>query len=124
MDSSRDDSNWETCQWQELFWPNTVYLSLLVERSSDLFLFNSDALPALDHLCVTLMKSDEHIRKNIETDLKSGHVMNITDRLRSLQLCYMSLGDLLTFLSSIYMPVLEKLTLIEIYDDSKYHKLI
>ncbi|CAF1463484.1 unnamed protein product, partial [Rotaria sordida] len=47
--------------------------------------------------------------------------MNITDRLRSLQLWYISLDDLLMFLSSIYMPVLEKLIFIEIYDDTLNH---
>jgi hypothetical protein len=47
----------------------------------------------------------------------------ITNHLRYLQLCNMSLDDLLTLLSSVYMPLLETLTLIDIYGDSKFNHL-
>ncbi|CAF3101276.1 unnamed protein product, partial [Rotaria sp. Silwood2] len=41
----------------------------------------------------------------------------MTLRLRSFQLSYISLAELFIYLSSIYMPLLEKLTLIDVYDN-------
>ncbi|CAF1626088.1 unnamed protein product [Rotaria sordida] len=68
-----------------------------------------------------MLKPDKWLNYNIESNLELKNGMNITNRLHSLQLCYISFGDLLTFLSSIYMPLLEKLTLIEVYDDTLNH---
>ncbi len=73
-------------------------------------------MPVLDHLCATFIKHDKHYSEN---DSQVENFTNITSRLRSLKLSYMSLDHLLTFLSSVHMPLLEELTLIEINDNSK-----
>jgi hypothetical protein len=103
-----------------MYLPNTVYLSLFVRRLSDLFiLLDPQVSPVLDHLSVTFIKQHKH---DLNNGSKVKNITNITSRLRSLRLNYMSLDDLLIFLSSVHMPLLEKLTLIEIHDNSKCNK--
>ncbi len=111
-------------KWSELYWPNTVHLSLFIEKTNDLFSLHPHALPILDHLYVTILKSGKCFMNNIESNLQEKGPMNTTHRLRSLQLHHISLGDLLIFVSTVNMPLLEKLTLIEVYDNSKSNDLI
>ena len=100
--------------WKTMHLPNTVHLSLLIGQLNDLFiLLDTQLFPVLDHLCITFIERMEHNLQN-NTQLTS-----ITSRLCSLKLSYMSFDDLLTFLSLVHMPSLEKLILIEIYDNSK-----
>ncbi|CAF2937216.1 unnamed protein product [Rotaria sp. Silwood2] len=125
VSSNNHNRNINKCQWQELYWPNTVHLSLSIQQSSDLFLLHHRALPVLDHLCVTIFKPVECFTKVIENDLQLKNTMNMmTLRLRSFQLSYVSLAELCIYLSSIYMPLLEKLTLIDVYDNSKSNNLM
>ncbi|CAF3999389.1 unnamed protein product [Rotaria sp. Silwood1] len=100
-------------EWKRMYLPNTVYLSLYIKRLDDLFnLLDTQALPVLDHLTVAF------ITRDLKYDVKMMNVNNITSRLRSLKLCHMSMNNLLIFLSFVHMPLLEKLTLIDIHDNT------
>jgi hypothetical protein len=117
LDDISDDWYFDTYEWKTMHLPNTVHLSLFIGRLSDLFtLLDTQLLPVLDHLCIIFVKQKKH---NLQNDAQVTNLTNIISRLRSLKLSYMSLDDLLTFLSLVYMPLLEKLTLIEIHDKSK-----
>ncbi|CAF1036735.1 unnamed protein product [Rotaria magnacalcarata] len=121
VDGISDDWYFDTYEWKTMHLPNTVHLSLFIGRLSDLFiLLDTQLLPVLDHLCITFMKQTKH---NILNDIQVTNVTNIVSRLRSLKLSYMSLDDLLTFLSLVHMPLVEKLTLIEIHDKT-FNRLI
>ncbi|CAF1115126.1 unnamed protein product [Adineta steineri] len=116
------DWNINKCQWQDLYWPNAVHLSLSIQQASDLFLLHHRALPILDHLCVTIFNPVKCFTKVIENDLELKNTTNMMIfRLRSLQLSHISLAQLLIYLSSIHMPLLEKLTLIDVYDNTLNH---
>ncbi|CAF3858132.1 unnamed protein product, partial [Rotaria sordida] len=109
--SEYSDSN--EYEWKRMYLPNTVYLSLYIKRLDDLFnLLDTQALPVLDHLSVAF------ITRDLEYDVKMMNVNNITSRLRSLKLSHMSINNLLIFLSFVHMPLLEKLTLIDIHDNT------
>lgn len=100
-----------------MYLPKTVYLSVYINRLNDLFnLLDTQALPVLDHLSVGF------IIRDLKYDVKTMNVNNITSRLRSLKLSHMSMNNLLIFLSFVHMPLLEKLTLIDIHDNSKFNK--
>ncbi|CAF3854305.1 unnamed protein product [Rotaria sp. Silwood1] len=100
-------------EWKRMYLPNTVYLSLYIKRLDDLFnLLDTQALPVLDHLTVAF------ITRDLKYDVKMMNVNNITSRLRSLKLSHMSMNNLLIFLSFVHMPLLEKLTLIDIHDNT------
>jgi hypothetical protein len=117
LDDITDDWYFDTYEWKTMHLPNTVHLSLFIGRLSDLFiLLDTQLLPVLDHLCITFIKQNKY---NLLNDTQMTNVTNIISRLRSLKLSYMSLDDLLTFLSLVHMPLVEKLTLIEIHDKSK-----
>ncbi len=121
---SDNDEAKNRCKWEELHWPNTVHLSLSVKQPNNVFtLLHQRALPILERLCINVMKEDEHRNKSTKNYLNLKTMTVITNHLRYLQLCNMSLDDLLTLLSSVYMPLLETLTLIDIYGDSKFNHL-
>jgi hypothetical protein len=104
-------------QWNKMYLPNTVYLSLYINQLYQLFnLLDTQLLPILDHLSVAF------ITRDLKYDVKMTNVNNITSRLRSLKLSHMSMNNLLIFLSFVHMPLLEKLTLIDIHDNSKFNQ--
>ncbi|CAF0890764.1 unnamed protein product [Adineta steineri] len=112
-DDIGEDTNSYHYGWKRMYLPNTVYLSLCIKRLDDLFnLLDTQALPVLDHLSVVF------ITRDLKYDAEMVNVNNITSRLRSLKLRYMSMNNLLVFLSSVHMPLLEKLTLIDIHDNT------
>jgi len=112
---------------QPLYWPKTVQLTLSIQHSSELMLLlQRDALPAIEHLNVT--------NEQIHTDFSVRPRKPVPDirfcehglrqkldgtRLRSLLIRYISLGDLITLIGSLTMPLLEKLILVDLYDHSK-----
>jgi hypothetical protein len=110
-----------------LRWTNTVRLTLSVQHSSEIMLlFRRDALPAIEHLNITneeiRIVSSLHQNKSVPNIQFSEHDLHqISDscRLRSLLIRYISLGDLVVLIGSSKMPLLEKLTLIDLYDSSK-----
>jgi hypothetical protein len=110
-----------------LCWPNTVQLTLSIQHANELMLlFQHGALPAIEHLNVT----NEEIRtafspgqqKLIPNIQLCEHVLRQTadgTRLKSLLLRYINLGDVIILIRSLAMPLLQKLTLVDLYDQSK-----
>ncbi|CAF3079705.1 unnamed protein product [Rotaria socialis] len=112
----RDDDSYKNYEWKKMYWSNTVHLSLFIERSNDLFvLLDPHVLPCLTHLCVTFI---QHYDRYIGNYSSMENAINITSYLRSFQICHMSLENLLRFLLYVHMPLLENLTMIEIYDNT------
>jgi len=106
-------------EWKRMYLPNTVYLSLYIKRLDDLFnLLDVQSLPVLDHLSISFIK------RRLKNDSKMININNITSRLRSLKLSYMSMNDLLIFLSLVRLPLLKQLILIDIHDNCKFNKQI
>lgn len=112
---------------QSLRWPNTVRLTLSIQRSSELtLLFQPDALPMIEHLNITNeelpaapSQDQNQFLPNSQPFKQDSHQMTDNCRLRSLLIRYIWLGDLLELISSLKMPLLEQLTLIDLYDNSK-----
>jgi hypothetical protein len=112
---------------RSLCWPNTVQLTLSIQHPSELMLlFQRDALPAIEHLNIT----NEELRTvlSIRQGKSVSNVQLCEDglrriaggtRLRSLLIRYIALGDLVMLIGSLNMPLLEKLTLVDLYDNSK-----
>jgi hypothetical protein len=112
---------------QPLCWPNTVQLTLSIQRPSELMLLlQCNALPAIEHLNVTneelhtalplgVSKSVPYIRLS-EHGLREGADGT---RLRFLLLRYITLSDVIILIGSLTMPLLEKLILVDMYDHSK-----
>ncbi len=120
LDQLSDNSEFNEYDWRRTYWPNTVHLSVFIKDLIDLrVLLDTDVLPVLNHLCVTFIRKDKCHRENAE---QAENFPTITSRLRSLKLSHMSMENLLTFLSSTQMSLLEELTLIEIHDHSKTNK--
>ena len=122
LDCNNDQYDSNRYEWKTVYWPNTVHLSLFIEKFSDLaVLLDTHALPVLDHLCITFIRHNKHY---LGQDFQVNNAVCITSRLRSLKLNDISLDKLLILLSSVHMPLLEKLTLIEIHDNSKSNNSI
>jgi hypothetical protein len=114
-------------QMEPLCWPNTVKLTLSIQQSSELvLLFKRDALPIVEHLNVTneaLRFGLLHQHKPVPNIHLSDHdLRQICDgtRLRSLLLRNIALNDVIVLIGSLNMPLLEKLTLIDSYDQCKF----
>jgi hypothetical protein len=115
-------------QMEPLCWPNTVKLTLSIQQSSELvLLFKRDALPIVEHLNVTNealrfgLPPDQH-RSVANIYLSDHDLRQICDgtRLRSLLLRNIALNDVIVLIGSLNMPLLEKLTLIDSYDQCKF----
>lgn len=112
---------------RSLSWPHTVELTLSIQHSSELaLLFRRMALPTIEHLNITNEEirtvSSLHLDKPIPNiELYEHDLRQISDvsRLRSLLIRYISLNDFVILIGSLKMPLLEKLTLIDLYDNSK-----
>ncbi|CAF4568906.1 unnamed protein product, partial [Rotaria socialis] len=90
----------------QLCWIHTVRLTLSLQHSSELILLlMPEALPLLEHLNVTIEQSQK--KSSDEQGQNHLHVFN-----------YMELDDLLVLLNSITFSLLEKLILVDIYDQS------
>ncbi|CAF1412732.1 unnamed protein product [Adineta ricciae] len=119
-------------QMEPLHWPNTTRLTLSIQQSSELILlFKRDALPAIEHLSIT----NEDVRTALPSrkyllvpniHLCDYNLREIADgsHLRSLILRYVTLSDTIILLDSLVMPVLEKLILIDLYDQTIHSALL
>ncbi|CAF2736744.1 unnamed protein product [Rotaria sp. Silwood2] len=111
---------------ESLYWPNTVQLTLSIQYPSELvLLLKRDALPAIEHLNITneQIHTVFPLRRYIPVPnihLCDYNLREIADgtRLRSLLLRYLSLSDIILLIGSLTMPLLEKLILIDLYDDT------
>ena len=107
-----------------LYWPNTNRLTLSVQHASELeLLLKRNVTPALEHLIVTIEQTDIVVpqRSMLRDHLCERILRQQTDgtRLRTLFIRHMAFEDLIILLGCLWMPVLEKLTLIDIYGQSK-----
>ena len=119
LDNIEEFYNAKEYEWKRMYLPNTVYLSLYIKRLDDLFnLLDVQSLPVLDHLSISFIK------RRLRNDLQMININNITSRLRSLKLSYMSMNDLLIFFSFVHLPLLEQLILIDIHDNCRFNKQI
>lgn len=108
-------------------WPNTVQLTLSIQRPSELILLlRRNALPTIEHLSVTneeshmsLPLSESQSVSAIQLCEHDLHERVDGARLRFLLLRYLTLGDAVILLGSLTMPLLEKLILVDLYDHSK-----
>ncbi|CAF3626498.1 unnamed protein product [Rotaria sordida] len=119
-----DDGLEDLHKMQQLYWPNTVQLTLSIQHSSELMLLlQRGALPMIEHLNVT----NEEIRTVLPLDrhksvgniqLCENDLRQIGDgtRLRSLLLRYFTLTDVIILIGSLSMPLLEQLILVDLYD--------
>ncbi|CAF3697866.1 unnamed protein product [Rotaria sordida] len=118
----------EDLKMEQLCWPNTVELSLSIEHSSEImFFFRNGALPLIEHLnitneeiCIILPEHHHKYENKSISNIKfyKNELNEIVDstRLKSLFLRYIFLNDLIILMNSLTMPLLEKLTLIDLYD--------
>jgi hypothetical protein len=115
-----------------VYWVHTVRLTLSLQHSSELILLlMPEALPLLEHLNVTIEQPQKKLTPKwnqssprfelCEQDIRRAN-SNGT-RLRSLVLRYIELDDLLVLLNSLTFPLLETLTLVDVYDSCKYNEL-
>jgi hypothetical protein len=118
-------------QQGELFWPNTVHLTLSIQYSFELIvILQRGAISYLEHLNVTIEQDmlqrwfywkppPRYIR------LCGYNIRQRTDatRLRTLILRHLPLYELVLLLGFLNMPLLEKLILIDIFDESKLFNL-
>jgi hypothetical protein len=112
---------------EQLCWPNTVRLTLSIQHPSELIhLFQRGALPTIEHLNITneevrtTFPSSQH--KPVPDIQLYGHDLHETadgTRLKSLVLRFMPLSDVIVLMNSLCMPLLEKLILVDLYDQSK-----
>ncbi|CAF3917784.1 unnamed protein product, partial [Adineta steineri] len=109
-----------------LSWPNTVQLTLSIQRSSEIILlFKYNALPAIEYLSITIENMNTDLAFN--TDISAMDIQLSEDSLRQttvgsthlkhLLLRYITLNDAIILIGSSIMPVLEELILINMYDN-------
>ena len=107
-----------------IYWPCTNRLTLSVQHASEFeLLLKRNAITALEHLAVTIEQTDIVVTKRSTSRV---HLCEQTlrqkadaTRLRTLFIRHMAFEDLIVLLDSLSMPLLEKLTLIDIYGQSK-----
>jgi hypothetical protein len=116
----------------QLCWIYTIRLTLSLQHSSELILrLIPEALPLLEHLNVTIEQPQKKLTPKwnqssprfelCEQDIRRANANGT--RLRSLVLRYIELDDLLVLLNSLTFPLLETLTLVDVYDSCKYNEL-
>ena len=105
-----------------IYWPNTNRLTLSILHASELeLLLKRNVTPALEHLAVTIEQTDLVVQRSTpRAHLCKETLRQQTDgsRLRTLFIRHMAFEDLIVLIDSLSMPVLEQLTLIDIYGQS------
>ncbi|CAF0741225.1 unnamed protein product [Adineta steineri] len=112
-----------------LSWPNTVQLTISIQRSSEIILlFKYNALSAIEYLNITIENMNTDLAFN--TDISAMDIQLSEDSLRQtavvsthlkhLLLRYITLNDAIILIGSSIMPVLEELILINMYDNESY----
>ena len=106
----------------ELYWIYTKRLTLSIQHTSELFdLFQSNSLPVLEYLYVTIEQMDFTVSQSCLEQLdKLNYSTNLVGlrKLRTLIIRYIHLKDLIILINCFTMESLENLTLIDIYDQS------
>jgi hypothetical protein len=113
---------------KRLCWPNTIELSLSIKHSSEIiYFFQNGALPSIEHLNITneemytILPEYHYKHENIKFYKNELNETVNGTRLKSLFLRYIFLSDIIILINSLTMSLLEKLTLIDLYDHSKFY---
>jgi hypothetical protein len=109
------------------FWARTVELTLSIQYPFELVLIlQNGAIPLLEHLYVTIEQEKFEEKPYLlnpppHIQLCERNIREMADatRLQTLALRHLALGNLITLLNSLSMPSLKKLTLVDIFDESK-----
>jgi len=113
------------------FWPHTVQLTLSVQYPFELVvILRNDVIPYLEHLNVTIEQEQFEEKPYLKTpppniELCKRDIRQMADatRLQTLVLRHLALSQLVILLHSLKMPLLKKLTLVDIFDESKLSNL-
>ena len=115
---------------QQLCWPNTVQLTLSIQYSCELkYLFEENALPAIEYLNITIEdwnsieEYNEISRSDSNIELSRDSLRQTTTactHLKYLVIHFITLTDFITLIDSLTLVSLEELTLIDMYDTSKF----
>ena len=112
---------------KNLHWPRTVQLILTVQFPFEIiFILQNNAVPILEHLYITI--EQEQLRRKPYLDASQPQIQfcendirQMTDatRLQTLILRHLSLYNVTILIRSLNMPLLKKLILVDIFDESK-----
>ncbi len=116
-----------------MFWPHIVQLTLSIQYSFELIvILQRGTMPHLEHLNVTIEQEKFDEKSYLgESPPRYTQLCDIAirqradaTRLQTLILRHLALSELVTLLHSLNMPVLEKLTLVDLFDESKPFNLV
>jgi hypothetical protein len=114
-------------EMQTLFWSRTVQLTLSVQYPFEILtILQNGAIPLLEHLNITFeqeqYKEKPYLQKRQpRVPFCQFDIRRIADasRLQTLLLRHLAFNQLLILLNSLNMPLLKKLTLVDIFDESR-----
>ncbi|CAF1364019.1 unnamed protein product [Rotaria sordida] len=113
-------------EMKTLFWACTVQLTLSIQYPFELvIILQNGAIPLLEHLYVTI-EQEQYISKpyskkpepDIQLCERDIRQMANATRLQTLVLRHLALSHLIILLNSLNMPLLKKLTLVDIFDET------
>lgn len=110
-----------------LFWSRTVQLTLSVQYPFEIIIIlQNGAIPLLEHLNITFEQEQYEEKPYLQKQQPQiqfcpSDIRRITDatRLQTLILRHLALNQLIILLNSLNMPLLKKLTLVDIFDESR-----
>ncbi|CAF4438961.1 unnamed protein product [Rotaria sp. Silwood2] len=113
-----------------LHWSRTVQLTLTIQFSFEMiFILQNSAIPFLEHLYITI--EQEQLRRKsyldapqLQIQFCESDIRQMTDgtRLQTIVLRHLALYNVIILIRSFNMPLLKKLTLVDIFDESKLFK--
>ncbi|CAF1355490.1 unnamed protein product [Rotaria sordida] len=116
---------------KNLHWSRTVQLTLTIQFPFEMiFILQNSAIPFLEHLYITI--EQEQLRRESYLDASQPQIQfcesdirQMTDgtRLQTLVLRHLALYNVIILIRSFNMPLLKKLTLVDIFDESKPQQL-
>ncbi|CAF3855020.1 unnamed protein product [Rotaria sordida] len=114
---------------KNLHWSSTVQLTLTIQFPFEMiFILETNAIPFLEHLYITV--EQEQLRINPYLDAPppqiqfcESDIRQMTDgtRLQTLVLRHLALYNVIILIRSFNMPLLNKLTLVDIFDETLMH---
>ncbi|CAF1301281.1 unnamed protein product [Adineta steineri] len=124
------ENKWSSLyELKNLQWSHTVQLTLTVQFPFEIiFVLQNNAIPCLEYLYITI----EHEKCTREPYMNGpqpqiefceNHILQMADatRLRTLVLRHLSLHNITILIRSLNMPLLKKLIVVEIFDETLVH---
>ncbi|CAF3475682.1 unnamed protein product [Rotaria socialis] len=113
-------------EMKPFFWSRAVQLTLSVQYPFEIIvILQSGAIPLLEHLNITFEQEQFEEKpylqeKQPDIQFCQSDIRRMTDatRLQSLLLRHLALNQLIILLDSLNMPLLKKLTLVDIFDET------